>query len=179
MKKLLLIAAVAFIATRCNNETASTDTKASPDSSTAKYDYAYLPENHPPDNWEAGSQENVVLALKTLKAFENKDIEGALAGFADSVRWSADLMDKKLSKDSLRAMFNQAYTELASVKVKMSDYEAVISKDKKHEWVTLWYTQINTDKKGKVDSMAYVDDLKIENGKITVLDEKGRRFPAK
>lgn len=59
----------------------------------------------------------------------------------------------------------------------MNDYESVISKDKKDEWVTLWYKQITTDKKGKVDSISVVDDIKIENGKITVLDEKSRKFP--
>jgi hypothetical protein len=32
---------------------------------------------------------------------------------------------------------------------------------------------------GKVDSMSYLDDLKIENGKIVELDEKSRRYPVK
>jgi len=35
-----------------------------------------------------------------------------------------------------------------------------------------------TDAKGKTDSVYMMDDLKIENGKITVLDEKSRHFPA-
>jgi hypothetical protein len=61
----------------------------------------------------------------------------------------------------------------------MEDYEAVQSKDKKDEWVSLWYKAVNTDKKGKVDSVFKMFDLKIENGKIAVLDQKQRRYPAK
>jgi hypothetical protein len=54
----------------------------------------------------------------------------------------------------------------------MDDWESVISSDKKSEWVTLWYKQTVTDKKGHIDSMSVVDDAKIVNGKIVVLDEK-------
>ena len=59
----------------------------------------------------------------------------------------------------------------------MDDYETVTSKDKKDNWVSLWYTQIMTDKKGNADSVYNMDDLKIDNGKIVVLDQKTRKFP--
>jgi hypothetical protein len=36
----------------------------------------------------------------------------------------------------------------------------------------MWYKQIMTDKAGKTDSMGVVDDCKIVNGKIVILDEK-------
>ena len=54
----------------------------------------------------------------------------------------------------------------------MSDWESVIAADKSEEWVTLWYKQYQTDKKGVTDSLGVVDDCKIVNGKIVVLDEK-------
>jgi hypothetical protein len=59
----------------------------------------------------------------------------------------------------------------------MNDWESVISADKKDEWVTLWYKQIQTDKKGKTDSLGVVDDAKIVNGKIVLLDEKIQHYP--
>ena len=59
----------------------------------------------------------------------------------------------------------------------MQDWISVISKDKKSEWVTLWYKEILTDKNGKSDSVNVVDDAKIENGKIVILDEKVQHFP--
>jgi hypothetical protein len=55
----------------------------------------------------------------------------------------------------------------------------VISKDKKIEYVTMWYKQITTDKNGKTDSIAVVDDCKIVNGKIVELDEKIQHYAAK
>jgi hypothetical protein len=55
----------------------------------------------------------------------------------------------------------------------------VISKDKKDEFVTIWYVQKSTDKKGKVDSLALINDMKIANGKIIELDEYTRHFKVK
>ncbi len=43
----------------------------------------------------------------------------------------------------------------------------------------MWYKQITTDKMGKTDSIAVVDDCRIMNGKIVELDEKIQRIPAK
>lgn len=177
MKKMLIIACTSLLAIGCNNKTesaASTDTTTT---TTEKIDYAYLPEKHQPDNWDRGDQKNVALVLKSLKAFETGNVDEALGAFADTVHWSADYIDQKISKDSMRVMLSDAWKNMSGVKIIMSDYEAVISKDKKEEWVTLWYKQIVTDKSGKVDSMAVVDDAKIENGKITELDEKTRKYP--
>lgn len=53
------------------------------------------------------------------------------------------------------------------------------SKDKKDEWVTLWYTEIVTDKTGKTDSLAMVNDIKVSKGKIVELNESVRHFPTK
>ena len=51
---------------------------------------------------------------------------------------------------------------MKSIDVKMSDWESVISKDKKEEWVTLWYRQKWEDMKGKKDSADIIDDLRIK-----------------
>jgi hypothetical protein len=114
-----------------------------------------------------------------VKAFENGNVDEAIIPFADSIYVAMDGLDAKISKDSLKSMLKGAWANLKSMKIVMDDYEAVVSKDKKTEFVTIWYKQFMTDKKGKIDSAVYVDDLKIENGKIAVLDEKGRKFPAK
>jgi hypothetical protein len=58
-------------------------------------------------------------------------------------------MEAKLSRDSLKAFFTSSWKDLASMKINMHDFESVISKDKKDEYVTLWYVQTVTDKKGK------------------------------
>ena len=83
-----------------------------------------------------------------------------------------------ISNDSLKRMFTKSRGELSALKINMGDWESVISKDKKVEYVTLWYKEIQTDKKGKTDSLSIVDDLKIANGKIVELDQKIQHFPA-
>jgi hypothetical protein len=147
MKKLLMIACASLFVIGCNSKTESTESTATT-GDTTKIDYAYLPENHAPDNWIPGSQQNLAFVLKSLKAFETGDIEGSLAAFADSVHWSFDGFDQKISKDSMRAMMTGLWKTLSSVKITMADYETVTSKDNKEEWVTLWYKQVMTDKAG-------------------------------
>lgn len=183
MKKTIVIASVSLIIISCNNKTETTGSAAK-DTTTAvtpaeeKIDYAYLPANHSADNWDRGDQKNIAIVLKSLKGFENGNVDEALAAFADSVRWTTDGYDEKLSKEGLRKAFTDAWANMSSLKIMMEDYEAVVSKDKKDNWVSLWYKQISTDKKGKTDSAFYMDDVKLENGKIVVLDEKLRKYPA-
>jgi hypothetical protein len=117
--------------------------------------------------------------MKALKAFENGDMDGTVAGFADSVEVSFDYFKEKMSNDSLKKFFANQRANYSSLTIKMGDWESVISKDKKTEYVTMWYKQIWTDKAGKTDSLSVIDDCKIVNGKIAELDEKTQHFPAK
>ncbi len=96
--------------------------------------------------------------------------------FGDSIQFKFDGMDKKMAADSAKAFFTTIRSGYKSLEVKMSDWESVISKDKKEEWVTLWYTQKWEDTKGKKDSADFIDDLKIKNGKIVRLDECSRKL---
>ena len=180
MKKCMIAFAILLVMA-CNNPEASKETAvAATETAVAeKIDYAYLPADHLADYWDRGDQKNVAIVLKSLKAFENGNVEEALAGFGDSIRYSFDGFDAKISKDSLRAMFKEGWKNMSALKVVMGDFEAVVSKDKKEEYVTLWYKQIMTDKAGKKDSVSCVNDLKMENGKIVQLDEKTRKFPKK
>ena len=170
MKKLLFIGGLATLVISCNNQTESKKEMAS---SSEKIDYAYTPRDHQPDNWDRGDQKNVALVLNSLKAWADGKIDECLNSFADTVHIQWDGFDNKVSKDTLRQWFKHDY----GVEIRMDDYETVISKDKKDNWVSLWYTQVETDKTGKVDSVFIMDDLKIDNGKIILLDQKTRKFP--
>jgi|SRR5947207_1640319 len=178
MKKIFFIAGLALLAVGCNNKTESKsgDGNMVMASSSEKIDYAYLPMDHQPDNWDRGDQKNVAIVLNSLKAWADGNIDECLKYFADSVNISLDGVDKKVSKDTLKTWFNH---DKFTVQIKMDDYESVTSKDKKDNWVSLWYHEIHTDKSGNVDSVFNMDDLKIDNGKIVVLDQKTRKFPKK
>jgi hypothetical protein len=65
----------------------------------------------------------------------------------------------------------------AAVSKNFETWATIFYPDKNETWVTLWYTEIMTDKKGMVDSIYYTDDVLIKNDRIVVYDEKQRQFP--
>lgn len=181
MKKLILIFTAGIIFYSCNSETATT-TDATKDSTSAepaaaKINYPYTIDH--PDTWETGSTDNTMAALSALKAYENGNIDECVKYFGDSVHLQFDGLDTKVSNDSLKAMFTRNRAGIKSMEVKMDDWESVISKDKSAEYVSVWYKEIWKDNKGKIDSLAQMDDLRMKNGKIIGLDEKSRKYPAK
>ncbi len=180
MKNLIffLFISALFFACKGNTETGTASTEAKSDttkSSAITYPYTM---DKPHKDWEIGNQENVVISMKGLKAFEDGDIPGTVSYFGDSTELYFDGYKDKLSNADLTKFFTNERSKYNNVKVKMQDWVSVISKDKEHEWVTLWYKQINTMKDGTVDSLSVIDDLKIKNGKVVILDEKVQKFPA-
>jgi hypothetical protein len=128
-----------------------------------------------PDYWETGSQQNTMNALSSLKAWENNNMDESMKYFADSVHAQFDGFDKTVPKDSLRKMITPGPT-LKNHSIKMQDWESVISKDKKDEYVTLWYRQFEENTNGKKDSVDVINDLKMKDGKIIGLDEYRRKL---
>ena len=178
MKKLILIFLGGMIFTSCNNKGTSTNEAATGTTSltvsSEKMSYPYTIDH--PDNWEIGSTQNTMNALMALKAYENGNVDESMKYFGDSVRVQFDGLDKTMSNDSLKAMFTQSRGGIKSMQIKMDDWESVISKDKKDEWVTFWYRQKWEDMKGNQDSADIVNDLKMQNGKIIRLDEYTRKL---
>ena len=174
MKKTLAICGMALLALVACKQPATTSETATAPTPAAMPDFPYAIER--PDNWVPGNLNNVVTVMKGLKAWENNDIDGCVAEFADSAMIEFDGLDAKMGKDSLKAFFAGGRAQFKSVQIVMNDWESVISKDKKDEYVSLWYKQIVTDNNGKVDSFQVMNDAKIENGKITLLNEKIRRY---
>jgi uncharacterized protein YcfL len=180
MRKLFFVALVALCITGCNNKadesaTASTSTTTA---SSEQLAYPYTLEE-PYKDWQPGDKRHAVMVMKSLKAFETGNFDETIADFADTVEMKFDYFEQKVPKDSLKAFFASERAKYNNVVIKMSDWESVISSDKKTEYVTLWYKQIWTDKNGKSDSMSVVDDVRIVNGKITELDEKTRHYAVK
>ena len=178
MKKILIIFLGMGAIVGCNSKSSSTN-EATADSTTAqsgieKPAYPYTIDK--PDNWKIGSSANTLTALTALKAFEEGNIEKSLTQFGDSVQLQFDGLDDTLSNDSLKAMFTRLRSNFKTFNVKMSDWESVVSKDGKEEWVTIWYKQIWEDNKGTKDSADYIDDLRLKNGKIIRLDEYTRKI---
>jgi hypothetical protein len=178
MKKVFLILMGGVVIASCNNKSSSANEATTDTSGTAavaqKMDYPYTIDH--PDNWEIGSNQNTMTALSALKAYEKGNVDESLKYFGDSVRVQFDGLDTKLSNDSLKTMFTKSRADYKSMNVKMDDWISVISKDKKDEWVTLWYRQKWEDAKGKQDSADIINDIKFKDGKIIRLDEYTRKL---
>lgn len=182
MKKTILFAFVAVVAFSCNNEksdtpAATSDTTKTEVSATTQLDYPYQLDK-PYQDWQPGDQKHAVMVMKMLKAWETNNLTECVSYFGDSLDISLDMYHQVLPHDSIINVLNMSWADMTSIKVKMQDWESVISKDKKNEWVTLWYKQTWVDKKGKADSLQVINDAKIVNGKISVFDEKIQHYPA-
>ena len=177
LKQFLLVFTAGVLITSCNNANSpSVDSSNEPVAKTESpqpMNYPYTIDH--PDNWVPGSQQNTLVALKALKAWENKNMDESLTYFADSVHVQFDGIDKKVSNDSLRAMITSP-PSIKNQSVKMQDWESVISKDKSEEYVTLWYREYMENDKGQKDSMDVVNDLKMKDGKIIGLDQYIRKL---
>ncbi len=182
MNRTLLFALVVFIAFGCNNKSeapaATTDSTKTAAAPTEELTYPYQLEG-PYKDWQPGDKKHAVTAMGSLKGFETGDIAACMAGFGDSIDVRMDGFHQKFSKDSLAKFFTAERAKFSSMKINMGDWESVISKDGKTEYVTMWYKQIWTDKSGKTDSLAVIDDCRIMNGKIVELDEKIQHYAAK
>lgn len=181
MKKLIFISCMALAIAGCSNSGTKDETPATADSmsaaaTTEKLDYPYTP-SRTYQNWQAGSQRNAITFMNGLKAFENGDLNACMATFGDSVELRFDYLHTKLSNDSLKRWLTKQRADYASITIKMEDWVPIINNDKTEEWVTVFYKQIWTDKKGKTDSLSVTDDAKIEKGKIVLLDQKTQHFP--
>ena len=143
----------------------------------AALDYAYSKSST--SNYEMGDPAQIQMVLKSLKAWENNNIDEAVQDFGDTVELFFDNFYTKLPKDSLKQFFTQSRGDFDSVKIVMHDWETVKSTNDNNEWVSLWYTEITKPKNGKLDSLAIMDDVKVRDGKIIEINQYSRRFAPK
>lgn len=169
---------VIFSLVSCKEDASTSKTDSKDSTATTDFmNYPYTIKN--PDSWETGDRKHTLNVLKSLKAYENGNIDEAVTYFGDSVTVRFDELDEKISNDTLKAMFKKGRALDKSLTIDMYDWESVKNKVTNEEYVSLWYKQVSEDNNGKKDSVSVMDDLKIEKGKIVELDEKTRKFPKK
>ena len=171
MKKAYLLLFFPLLLAACQPKAASTAGTSAP---APKYPYTIKN----PDNWDMDtSHANTMTALNCLKSFEQWDTVMAKKCFADTLEFNYDGGKFKGPISSFFKMISAAIAGQKDIKIKMQDWESVVSKDKKEEWVTLWYIQKWTDTKGKADSISYIDDMAFKAGRIYKMDEYASHFP--
>jgi len=173
MKKLLPLFAVALLITACKP-------RATSDAATSKADtagFAYtIPE--PTNNWEidSSSNDNLRTVLKALKAYETGDTANMRTYFTDTMTFNFDGGTFKGPVGDFVKECKMATDSGKKVLIKMTDWESVVSKKEKDHWVSLWYDEILTDTKGKVDSLSETNNILFDKDKITRIDEYVRHL---
>jgi hypothetical protein len=184
MKQTIVIICLAIALASCNNAatsktgTDSTATTAATENVATELVLPFKLEQ-PYKNWQIGSTENVVAAMKALKAYVDKDFATLASLTGDTLDVTFDYLHAKMSRDSATKFFTAGRPMYNDLVITMNDYESVISADKKDEWVTIWYKQKWKDSKGVADSLSVINDIKMKDGKMIILNEMINHFPKK
>jgi hypothetical protein len=153
MKKVLLFATMAVLAA-CNSNTPATTTdtaKPATDSVVAEIQSPYaigyssrFVMDHP---------KNAESLLKLWKDWDAGNLTASKDAFADSVMlYLSDGSSMHGHRDSVLAGMQQFRNTFASAVSSVNAVMAVKSTDKDENWALIWGKEIDTDKKGRVDS---------------------------
>jgi hypothetical protein len=171
MKRLFLCTTLCTLLFSCTDNKNDTELTAN-DSTDNKF--AYTLDN---PEWKQGSAENTRIAMAGLKAYETNNIAECITYMSDSIRFEFDGMEASMTRDSALTFLQQSRNMYKTLTVKMEDYESV--KNDKSEFVSLWYKQIMETQDGIIDSLEVINDFKMKDGKITMINQKARKYGVK
>ncbi len=113
------------------------------------------------------SDQDLLTVLNSYKHWETGDMTALRATFADSISFEGwDGFVHNGTSDDLIKRWSSSRDSLSSVSINMVAWMKAHSTDKNADFITVWYTEIDTYKDGKVDSAHWADTNMITNGKI-------------
>jgi hypothetical protein len=176
MKKVFAVFLMPLCFAACSGSGSGTSTTATGDSSSAM---AAAPAAAPAaavtlpytavysSNFVAGKQADVATVLNSYKDWETGDMNAMKSTYGDSVEgYFPNGYVFHASLDSFMHMASKFRDSLAKVELTFYAWTSNHSVDKNEDWVNVWYKEIDTYKKGRVDSMEYEDDNRLKEGKI-------------
>lgn len=173
----IAVLAVFLIACNTAEKTPPEETKAATETKSAINTAGYTPTYSA--SFEMGDNKHAEVILALWKDWDNGNLEPSKNLFADSVRFYTS--DGSLivgPRDSAVANAQNFRNMFSAVKTTLHAVFPVKSIDKNDDWVCIWGTEVNTDKKGKVDSVVLQETWRFDkNGKIDLLYQHSR--PAK
>jgi hypothetical protein len=170
MKKIFLMMTAAALFAACNNEK-KTDTPAKSDSAAAKTSVTLPYTATYSSSFEMGNPAYAAMILQgSWKDWENNTMDNMKSWVADTI--TAYQSDNAMVKgvDSLTARWKRGRAFYTSVKDNIQAVIPTYSTDKKENWVLVWATEIDTDIKGKTDTVAIMETWRINTaGKADLL----------
>jgi hypothetical protein len=173
MKKALLFATVAMLAACNSNTPASTTDTATPADSTVAT-VAEIQSPYPINYSSKFVMDHPKNAESVLKLWKDWDAGNLMASkdlFADSISLNlGDGSSMHGKRDSIIAGMQEYRNTIASAVSSVNAVMAVKSTDKDENWALIWGKEIDTDKKGKVDSFYLQETWRFnKEGKINLV----------
>lgn len=114
------------------------------------------------------SDQGLQTVLNSYKAWEKGDYRALRASLSDSVTFNAwDGFEYSGKAEGLMERWTASRDSLSEVKIKMHAWTKSHFIDKNTDVITVWYTEIDTHKDGKIDSAYWSDVNMIKDGKIS------------
>jgi hypothetical protein len=152
MKKMLIVAAVVAMAS-CNSKTDSKTESTMGADSTKVADVKYPYEILNSSKFEMADPKYGQMVLELWKDWDNGNLSNHKDYFADSVEMNfADGSSIHSVRDSVTTSAQAYRNSFAKAESRVFSITALRSIDKDENWGLVWGMEIDTDKKGKVDS---------------------------
>jgi hypothetical protein len=119
-----------------------------------------------------GKDSSALAVLNNYKAWETGDMNAFMNTLGDSLSlYFSNGYKFRGTRDSVMYYASKFRDSLSKVEIKMDAWVPLHTEDRNEDWVSVWCTEIDTYKTGKVDSAYYQDDNMLDkNGKIVFSD---------
>lgn len=156
MKKFFVFSAVVILAACNSNESTKTDATADSAKTVAAETMPGIKSPYPigySSDFEKDDPKNAETLLALWKAWDNGDLAAAKDMFADSVELHfSNGSSMHSTRDSVLAEAQKFRNTFASAVSSVDAVMASRSVDKNQHWALIWGKEVDTDKKGKLDS---------------------------
>ncbi|MDE3213852.1 MAG: hypothetical protein KGM98_11515 [Bacteroidota bacterium] len=176
MKKLIPFVLISVFYVACTgNKGNEGATSQAPTSSASSIALPYKADYDAKFSW--GSDSNTLVVLNSYKAWENGDMQALRNTLGDSTRFLfSNGTTFYGTSDSMVKFAAKVRDSLSKVEIRMDVWLSTHADTRNADWVSVWYTETDTYKTGKVDSAYFQDDNALVNGKIVYVDSKIRKL---
>lgn len=167
MKRFFVLSAVVMLAACNSNESANKEAMSDSVKPVSETTMAAIKSPYPigySSNFEKDDPKNAETLLALWKAWDNGDLSATKDMFADSVELHfSDGSSLHSTRDSVIADAQKFRSTFASAVSSVDAVMASKSVDKNEHWALIWGKEVDTDKKGKVDSSYLQETWRFNN----------------
>ncbi len=175
MKMIMRLASVALIASSCTTP----DKPAAETAPVTTITFPYTPLYSSNVNQDI-SDEDLLMVLKSYKDWETGDMQSLRTAFADSIEYNGwDGTYYSGPTETLLQQWVPSRDSMSNVKIEMAVWTKNNFPDKKEKNITVWYTETDTYKDGRVIKFDMHDINEVKDGKIVWYAQYRRGYKTK